>query len=70
MVIDKVSQGGFILVDNVLWGGKVLRYRKPTVPSTEAIQRFNRTCNRGFPGRESLTSHQRRPDDQQKIVIV
>jgi len=36
----KLRSGGFILVDNVLWGGKVLDNKNPD-KETEAIQAFN-----------------------------
>ena len=39
LVIDKVSSGGFILADNVLWSGKVVD-AKPD-KDTKAIQAFN-----------------------------
>lgn len=40
LIIDKVRPGGFILVDNVLWGGKVLD--KGTVdPQAKGIINFN-----------------------------
>jgi predicted O-methyltransferase YrrM len=35
LVIDKVPSGGYILVDNVLWGGKVLE--KPLPDATSRI---------------------------------
>ncbi|MFH0759298.1 MAG: O-methyltransferase [Bacteroidota bacterium] len=41
LIIDKVKPGGFILADNVLWGGKVLN-KKEVDPSTASIQKFNR----------------------------
>lgn len=41
LVIDKVRTGGIILVDNVLWSGKVAEEIKPTDKSTVAIHRFN-----------------------------
>jgi len=40
LVIDKVKPGGFILVDNVLWGGKVLE-KETTDPQTRGIIEFN-----------------------------
>jgi predicted O-methyltransferase YrrM len=39
-VIDKVKPGGFILVDNVLWDGKVLD-KETTDPQTIGIINFN-----------------------------
>ncbi len=41
LILDKVKPGGYILVDNVLWGGKVLN-NKERDPSTSAIRNFNR----------------------------
>ncbi len=41
LVIDKVSAGGYILVDNVLWGGKVLVTPRED-PTTQTIDRFNK----------------------------
>lgn len=41
LIIDKVSPGGYILVDNVLWGGKVLE-NPPPDHTTKIIQQFNR----------------------------
>jgi predicted O-methyltransferase YrrM len=40
MIVQKVVKGGYILADNVLWGGKVLGNRD-TDHSTKAIQKFN-----------------------------
>ena len=41
LVIDKVASGGYILVDNVLWGGKVLdpKFEDST---TQTIDKFNK----------------------------
>lgn len=41
IILDKVSVGGYILADNVLWGGKVLD-ENASDPVTETIRRFNR----------------------------
>jgi caffeoyl-CoA O-methyltransferase len=41
LVFDKVRKGGYILADNVLWGGKVLAGTTEDT-STKAIQLFNR----------------------------
>lgn len=41
-VIDKMSPGGFILADNVLWSGKVAQEIKPNDKSTAAIDAFNK----------------------------
>ena len=40
LVIGKVSSGGIILADNVLWSGKVLEKNNPD-KDTQAIQAFN-----------------------------
>ena len=40
LVFEKVSSGGYILADNVLWGGKVLDDHTSD-PTTSAIRRFN-----------------------------
>ena len=41
LTIDKVRPGGYILADNVLWGGKVLD-EKITDHTTRTIHQFNR----------------------------
>ncbi len=41
LVIDKVKNDGFLLVDNVLWDGKVLSPEKRMDEETAAIHRFN-----------------------------
>lgn len=41
MVFDKVSPGGYILADNVLWGGKILDPGSPMDESTKGILAFN-----------------------------
>lgn len=43
LVIDKTRRGGFILVDNVLWSGKVLNEKKDK--DTLAIDIFNKKVN-------------------------
>jgi predicted O-methyltransferase YrrM len=46
LVIDKVRSGGFILVDNVLWGGKVLANEVEHIDKdTRAILAFNKKVN-------------------------
>ena len=40
LIIDKVKPGGFILADNVLWGGKVIE-TKTTDPQARGIIDFN-----------------------------
>jgi len=41
LIIDKVEPGGYIIVDNVLWGGKVLD-SDLSDPTTLVIDRFNK----------------------------
>lgn len=41
LVFDKVRSGGFILVDNVLWGGKVIEPLKKGDKDTPGIIEFN-----------------------------
>ena len=41
LVIDRVVSGGYILADNVLWGGKVLETRLDD-PTTHIIDQFNK----------------------------
>jgi caffeoyl-CoA O-methyltransferase len=41
LVIDRVEPGGYIIVDNVLWGGKVLDPDRSD-PTTLIIDRFNK----------------------------
>ena len=40
LIIDKVKTGGFILADNVLWGGKVLD-KETKDPQARGIIEFN-----------------------------
>jgi len=42
LVFDKVKQGGFILTDNVLWGGKVLEKVPASDTETNSIIAFNK----------------------------
>jgi len=45
VVIDKVKPGGFIIADNVLWGGKVMQ-KKTRDPQARGIIEFNEMmCN-------------------------
>ena len=60
MVLPKVRQGGFIIADNVLWGGKILSEKK-LKNNGEAIREFNdyvhndeRVENVLFPIRDGL----------------
>jgi predicted O-methyltransferase YrrM len=42
LVIDRVNNGGFIIVDNVLWGGKVIDVAgEKSDDDTLAIRKFN-----------------------------
>jgi len=59
-VFDRVREGGFLIIDNVLWSGKVLEEGKKD-GSTKAIQEFNtlvhhdkRVENVLFPIRDGL----------------
>ena len=62
LCIDQVKKGGYILVDNVLWSGKVLeKNRKKLDKDTESILAFNsfvqkdeRVQNVLFPIRDGL----------------
>lgn len=40
-VFNKVSQGGFIIADNVLWSGKITQYEKAKDKDTVALREFN-----------------------------
>ena len=42
LVIDRVPSGGFILADNVLWSGNILKKEKDMDKSTLAIHEFNK----------------------------
>ncbi len=61
LVIDKVSTGGIIIADNVLWSGKIIEQQKKQDKDTEAIKAFNhkvhtdeRIQNVLFPVRDGL----------------
>lgn len=41
MVFGKLKKGGFILIDNVLWSGKVLEPAKQNDKDTEVLIEFN-----------------------------
>jgi len=45
LVIDKVKQGGLIIVDNVLWNGKVLQNENEMDTDTKIIHAFNEKVN-------------------------
>ncbi|MDA3907267.1 MAG: O-methyltransferase [Bacteroidales bacterium] len=42
LIFDKVPSGGFILADNVLWGGKVVEPLKKSDRDTKGIIEFNK----------------------------
>lgn len=42
LVFDKLNSGGYIIVDNVLWSGKVIQELKPDDIDTKAIVEFNK----------------------------
>ena len=42
LVLPRVKSGGFILADNVLWGGKVLKITNKTDHFTRGIIAFNK----------------------------
>ncbi len=42
LVFDKLNQGGFILADNILWGGKVVEDLHPNDAYTKEIIAFNK----------------------------
>jgi predicted O-methyltransferase YrrM len=46
LVIGKVRAGGFVLADNVLWDGKVLKTNEYTDKETKGIIEFNRHIQR------------------------
>lgn len=41
LILPKVEKGGLILIDNVLWSGKVVEEVKPNDKDTKAIMAFN-----------------------------
>jgi len=62
MVIDKVPSGGYILLDNVLWSGKVLKEAEPNDIDTKELISLNkrlhedeRVQNIILPIRDGLT---------------
>lgn len=61
LVIDKVSIGGYLIADNVLWSGKVVQEIKANDKETKALVEFNtkvhndsRVENALFPIRDGL----------------
>jgi caffeoyl-CoA O-methyltransferase len=41
LIFDKVRKGGFIIADNVLWGGKTIRDEDPQDPQAKGVAMFN-----------------------------
>ena len=67
-VLPKVNEGGYILVDNTLWDGKVLKLADPKDKDTIAIKEFNefiasdsRIEKVMLPVRDGLTLMRKRP---------
>lgn len=61
MVIDKVSQGGYIIIDNVLWSGKVLEEVEENDIDTQVLVDLNKMVHEDsrvqevlFPIRDGL----------------
>ncbi len=62
LVLDKMDSGGFIIVDNVLWSGKVVESGRTKLDKdTEAIMAFNKSAHEDdrvenvlFPIRDGL----------------
>lgn len=42
LLIDKMSSGGWIIADNVLWSGKVIEKLDPSDKSTKALLEYNK----------------------------
>lgn len=45
LLIDRVSKGGYIIADNVLWSGKVVEPIKPNDKDTKALHAYNKKIN-------------------------
>ena len=61
MVFDKVRPGGYIMFDNVLWSGKVLKEVKPNDKDTKVLVELNKMIHEDdrvqevlFPIRDGL----------------
>ena len=52
LVFEKVRQGGYIMADNVLWGGKVLDNTTKD-PQTKGVTEFNEMV-RNYPATEKI----------------
>ena len=61
LVIDKVRPGGFILADNVLWGGQVIE-EETTDPQARGIIDFNTMMQKRNEYRKCYNSSSRRAD--------
>ncbi len=48
LVFDKVKPGGYILADNVLWDGKILKQEKSIDKETSGIKEFNDFVQQDF----------------------
>jgi predicted O-methyltransferase YrrM len=46
MVMDKLSIGGYIIIDNVLWSGKVLEDVEPNDKDTEVLKELNKMVHK------------------------
>jgi predicted O-methyltransferase YrrM len=53
MVLKKLSPGGLLMIDNTLWGGKVLRPSHSGDRETQGIQQLNKMLSEN-PGLESF----------------
>jgi len=65
IVYPKLSKGGFILVDNVLWSGKILDKKKDTLTKViddfnKKIQEDNRVSNLILPVRDGIMMIQKK----------
>ena len=61
LIIDKLSSGGFMIADNVLWSGNIIKPEHEMVESTKAIVAFNKKVQQDsrvenvlFPIRDGL----------------
>lgn len=67
LVFDKLSSGGVLISDNVLWSGKVVQELKDEDPSTKALLEYNRVLAQDerfetvmLPIRDGLTISRKR----------
>jgi len=54
MVIDKLSPGGYIIIDNVLWSGKVLEAVEPNDKDTQVLVDLNKMVHEDVRVQEVL----------------